>query len=87
MISIPIDRSIQAQETDSENQAEFSGLVDGAASIAKVTIFAGIIMVGAIIALIIYITVRGGKAAARNPERAMDLAERGVGIAAKAKGR
>lgn len=84
MISIPIQ---EKQHQNATEQQEFSGLVDGTSKLISAGLLLAIVMTGGIVALIIYVTIKGGKAAAKNPDKALDVAERAAGIAAKAKGK
>ncbi|OJJ16750.1 hypothetical protein BKI52_33115 [marine bacterium AO1-C] len=81
MISIPIEQ--HQKPTREEEHEEFSGLIEGGSKIIGAGILLAIVMAGGIVALIIYVTVKGGKAAARNPDKALDIAERTAKIVKK----
>ncbi len=72
----PLSTDDPLQEVEEEEYSNFSGLVDGASSIASSAMLLGIVIIGVV--LVIGMVVL--KKASENPDRAFEIANKGADL-------
>jgi uncharacterized membrane protein len=80
-----IDKPIKLGD-DSQKKA-LAGTIQGGSMLIGSALLMGIVMIGLVVALIIYATAKTGKAIAKDPDVTLDRVDKAAGIYAKAKGR
>ncbi len=75
------DDLLQDVEEDKEEFSNFSGLVDGASSIASSAMLLGIVIVGVVLVIGMVLL----KKASENPDRAFEIANKGADLRNKLK--